>query len=46
MDGGRQAGFGDTTDYDGGGIVLEGTIVDFYSMTSPLNFQFHFTRRS
>lgn len=25
MDGGRQAGFGDTTDYDGGGIVLEGT---------------------
>lgn len=29
MDGGRQAGFGDTTDLDGGGIVLEGTVVDF-----------------
>lgn len=32
MDGGRQAGrqagFGDTTDYDGGGIILEGTVVD------------------
>lgn len=29
MDGGRQAGrqagFGDTTDYDGGGIVLQGS---------------------
>lgn len=33
MDGGMQAGmytgFGDTTDYDGGGNSLEGTVVDF-----------------
>lgn len=28
MEAGRQAGFGDTTDYNGGGIVLEGTVVD------------------
>lgn len=26
---GMHAGFGDTTDYDRGGIVLEGTVVDF-----------------
>lgn len=28
MEAGSQAGFGDTTDYDEGGIVLEGTVVD------------------
>lgn len=28
MEAGRQAGFGDTTDYDGGRNSLEGTVVD------------------
>lgn len=28
MDGGRHAGFDDTIDYNRGGIVLEGTVVD------------------